>query len=368
MRSRTTTAFLCGDVMTGRGIDQILRHPSDPRLYEPYVRDARGYVSLAEEVNGPIPRPVSPEYVWGDVLGELERARPDVRIANLETSVTRSDEPWPGKGIRYRMHPDNVECLTAARLDVAVLANNHVLDWDRPGLSETLDTLASVQIRTAGAGRSATEAEAPAIVDGEPLGRWLVFARGTQSSGVPPDWAAMRDRSGVALLTDLSRKTARAMAAQAEDVKRPGDIVVASLHWGSNWGYRVPEEHVQFAHELIERGIDIVHGHSSHHPRPIEVYRNKLILYGCGDFLNDYEGISGYEVFRGDLALMYFVSVDVASGELRALRMVPMQIHEFRLRRAAEEDARWLARRLDEASVNFGTRVLPADGALELRW
>lgn len=369
MRSKTTTAFLCGDVMTGRGIDQILRHPSDPGLYEPYVRDARGYVHLAEEVNGPIPRSVPPEYVWGDGLAVLQRVRPDVRIVNLETSVTRSDTPWPDKGIHYRMHPDNVECLTVAGLDVAVLANNHVLDWQRAGLHETLDTLTRANVRTAGAGRNAAEALAPAIVDRTPLGRWLVFARGTLGSGVPPDWAATKDRSGVALLSDLSPQSARELVAQVQYERRPGDVVVVSLHWGSNWGYRVPAEHVEFAHALIEQGVDVVHGHSSHHPRPIEVYRDKLVLYGCGDFLNDYEGISGYEAYRGDLTLMYFVSVDVPSGRLRAVRMVPMQIHKFRLRRASEEDTRWLAHRLEETCAAFGTSVRQVgDGVLELRW
>jgi poly-gamma-glutamate capsule biosynthesis protein CapA/YwtB (metallophosphatase superfamily) len=42
-------------------------------------------------------------------------------------------------------------------------------------------------------------------------------------------------------------------------------------------------------------GIDVIHGHSSHHAKPIEIYRGKLILYGCGDFLNDYEGMRAYE-------------------------------------------------------------------------
>ena len=52
------TMFLCGDVMTGRGVDQILPHPGDPELREAYVRDAAGYVALAEAASGPIPRPV----------------------------------------------------------------------------------------------------------------------------------------------------------------------------------------------------------------------------------------------------------------------------------------------------------------------
>lgn len=81
------TLFLAGDVMTGRGIDQILAAPSDPRLHESYVRDARVYVQLAERVNGPVPRRVNPEYVWGTALELLERVSPAVRVVNLETSV-----------------------------------------------------------------------------------------------------------------------------------------------------------------------------------------------------------------------------------------------------------------------------------------
>jgi Putative enzyme of poly-gamma-glutamate biosynthesis (capsule formation) len=82
-------------------------------------------------------------------------------------------------------------------------------------------------------------------------------------------------------------------------VKQQGDIVVASIHWGGNWDYKVPREQREFAHKLIdEAGVDVIHGHSSHHIKGIEVYRGKLIMYGCSDLLNDYEGISGlYEDF-----------------------------------------------------------------------
>ena len=90
--SRPVTLFVCGDVMTGRGIDQILPHPNPPHIQEPYVRDARDYVELAEQANGPIPRAVAPRYIWGDALAELPRWRPEGRIINLETSITRSEE------------------------------------------------------------------------------------------------------------------------------------------------------------------------------------------------------------------------------------------------------------------------------------
>ena len=92
-------------------------------------------------MNGPIRQPVSFAYIWGDALSELDSVSPDIRIINLETSITQSDDFWKGKGINYRMHPDNIPALTAAGIDICALANNHVLDWGYPGLQETLSSL-----------------------------------------------------------------------------------------------------------------------------------------------------------------------------------------------------------------------------------
>jgi poly-gamma-glutamate capsule biosynthesis protein CapA/YwtB (metallophosphatase superfamily) len=363
------TLFLSGDVMTGRGIDQVMPHPSPPGLAEPYVTSASDYVRLAERRNGAIPRPVEFAYPWGDALAELTRLRPDVRIVNLETSITTSGDPEP-KGINYRMNPANVPCLTAAGIDCCVLANNHVLDWGRRGLLETLETLDRVGIKHAGAARDIAAAEAPASLEVPSKGRVLVFAFGAESSGIPRAWAAGKNTPGVNLLTDLSRRTIERIAAIVEAAKKPGDIIVASLHWGSNWGYDIPREHMAFAHALIDgAGIDVIHGHSSHHPRAIEVYKRKLILYGCGDFLNDYEGIEGYEAFRDDLVLMYFITLYGGTGALDRLEMTPFQIRNFRLNRASSEDARWLRDVLDREARGFDLGIeLTTDNRLRLLW
>ena len=130
--------FLCGDVMTGRGIDQVLPFPVHPVLYETSVRDAHKYVQLAEALHGPIPRPASFEYIWGDALEEIRPLKTDGRIINMETSVTTSEEYWPNKHVLYRMCPENVGCITAAHIDSCCLANNHVLDWGYRGLDEAL--------------------------------------------------------------------------------------------------------------------------------------------------------------------------------------------------------------------------------------
>jgi poly-gamma-glutamate capsule biosynthesis protein CapA/YwtB (metallophosphatase superfamily) len=150
---------------------------------------------------------------------------------------------------------------------------------------------------------------------------------------------------------------------------RPGDVVVASIHWGGNWGYQVSDEQISFAHRLIDEGVSVVHGHSSHHAKTVEVYRDRLILYGCGDFLSDYEGISGYEQFRGDLALMCFVDVDPREGRLLKARLVPMQVRRFRLNRASAEDSQWLCDLLNRLSAPFDTRAqLNSDHSLTLLW
>lgn len=356
------TLFLCGDLMIGRGVDQILGTPSDPQLYESYVRSALGYVDLAEARSGPLPRAVGPAYVWGDALAELARVAPDIRIVNLETAVTRSDEHWHTKGIHYRMHPDNVGCLVAAGIDCCVLANNHVLDWGYAGLDETLRTLQRAGIRSAGAGADAAEAAAPAIVEVAGKGRVAVFSFGSVTSGIPPEWGAATGRAGVNLLSDFSEATARQIARRVGEAKRPGTLVVASLHWGDNWGYRIPASQRAFARWLVDAaGVDVVHGHSSHHPLAIEVYRDRPILYGCGDFLNDYEGIAGHEAFRPDLGLMYFPSFDPRTGTLARFGMTPTRVQRFRVARASGEEARWLCATLDRESRAFGTRVRLTD-------
>jgi poly-gamma-glutamate synthesis protein (capsule biosynthesis protein) len=230
--------------------------------------------------------------------------------------------------------------------------------------------LDAVGIRHAGAGRNGTEAKAPTVLPVPDKGRVLVFAVGTQSSGVSPAWAAGLRRPGLNFLADLSPDAADRIAAAVHRQRQPGDVVVLSVHWGGNWGYDIPQAHKVFARRLIDAGaVDIVYGHSSHHPLAIEVYKGKPILYGCGDFLNDYEGIAGYEAFHGELVLMYFPTVRSDSGELERLEMTPLRIKNFKLNWAAADEAEWLRATLDRECRQFGAAVERTDaGDLRVQW
>jgi poly-gamma-glutamate capsule biosynthesis protein CapA/YwtB (metallophosphatase superfamily) len=363
MATSPITLLLTGDVMTGRGIDQLMPTPNTPELYEPAVNDAREYVHLAERVSGPIERPVPFDYIWGESLALFERMRPALRIVNLETAVTRSATPWPEKGIHYRMHPAHVGCLQAARIDACALANNHVLDWGRTGLAETLATLRAAGIASAGAGADAAQAGAPAALRAADEGRVLLFACAHRSSGVPSAWRASASESGVDLLPDLGARTLKALGERVASARREGDIVIVSLHWGGNWGHAIGPEQRAFARGLVDAGVDLVHGHSSHHAKAFERYRDRLIIYGCGDFINDYESIRGHAAWRGDLAPAWFVTLD--GRGLQSLRVALFKSQRLRLRQASMEDREWWRDALNRECAAFRTAwTLQDDGLL----
>lgn len=355
-----TTLFLCGDVMTGRGIDQIFPYPSNPILYEDYVKDAKQYIKFAEGLNGPINWPVHYNYIWGDALAILETFKPSLRMINLETSITTSST-WANKGINYRMHPKNTACLSAAKIDFCSLANNHILDWGEEGLLETINSLQAANIKSSGAGIDLQTAQTPAVfnlpnnqsnqnnesnainINNTRNTRIIIFSIGSSSSGIPPLWKATNYRAGVDYVEELSLNYVASLQQRIAAIKKAGDIVIVSIHWGSNWGYHIPREQQTFARALIDEAqVDIVYGHSSHHFKGLENYKGKLILYGCGDFINDYEGIIGYEEFRSNLVLMYFPTINLLDGKLVNLKIVPLKLQKFCLNIPSEEEIEWV--------------------------
>jgi poly-gamma-glutamate synthesis protein (capsule biosynthesis protein) len=361
--------LLGGDVMVGRGVDQILAYPSPPGLHEPHVDSARTYVTLAEERGGPMPRAVDDAYLWGTLLEDFTRSPDQVTVVNLETALTTSEEFSPEKEIHYRTDPRNIGCLRAARIGCCSLANNHVLDWGVEGLLETLSSLDRAGLHHAGAGRTLEEASRPAVIERASGGRVLVFGIGSRTSGIPSSWAAGPARPGLFLL-DASPAFVDDLGGTVRRQRRPGDVTVASIHWGGNWGFDLPEAQRAFAHRLVdEAGIDVVHGHSSHHPMGIEVYHGRLVLYGCGDLLNDYEGIGGHDEFRPHVGVLYRASVDPSSGRLVELSLKAVTRRRFQLQPASGDDLRWLANLLDREGRSLGTHTEgPRDVELIVVW
>ena len=351
-----------GDVMLGRGVDAVnVTHRCSPEIYESCCRSAFDYVRLSRAAHGdppaghPAGRYDDPRRAWGTLLPDLRGGDDDRALCvNLETALTSRGAPWPDKGINYRAHPVSAtDALLAAGVDFCALANNHVLDWGEEGLADTLDALDAAGVRRAGAGRDEDEAWRPAPVRPRPPrkergarggdsqhrreGRSdssrgsddapaaLVLSVAHESSGVPRRWAATKTRPGVALVAydDRSIERARDAFDRAEEAlleasskrrrrfesgdstgppppppRRP--VRVVSVHWGGNWGWAPEPGQEAFARGLVrDASAAIVWGHSSHHAKAVAFDERSPILFGCGDLLNDYEGIAGFGADRG---------------------------------------------------------------------
>jgi poly-gamma-glutamate capsule biosynthesis protein CapA/YwtB (metallophosphatase superfamily) len=118
----------------------------------------------------------------------------------------------------------------------------------------------------------------PAIIKCILNKRVLVFSAGMASSGIPFNWKATVQRPGIYYLPDLSQDTLTSVTKNIKQFKKTNDIVIFSIHWDSNWGYDISETLRSFAHNLINiANIDVIFGHSSHHPRQIELYQHKIL-------------------------------------------------------------------------------------------
>jgi poly-gamma-glutamate synthesis protein (capsule biosynthesis protein) len=270
---------------------------------------------------------------------------------NLECCLSARGQQWrrTRRTFHFRATPDwAVPALEAAGVDCCALANNHVLDYEEPALLDTLDELDDADIAHAGAGRTESAALEPAFF---PVGdRTVAVVSLTDNT---PEYAATATTPGTAYVEiDVddaeTRRTVETALGQARS--RDPDLLIVSLHWGPNMETEPPEAFQQFAHWLVDDGVDVIHGHSAHVFQGIEVYDGVPILHDAGDFVDDYAVDRDLRNDRGFL----FVAVADADG-VTELRLRPVEIEDCRVRAAGGEAARWCRDRMRERSEQFGT-------------
>ena len=389
MPSKTYTINLIGDVMLGRLIDQLWpQHVDNASLQSKIAHFIKHNPTLASYTHA------SP---WGSTLPLFHSS--DLNIINLETSATTCNTPWPNKTFNYRMHPANaIAALTEAKVDYVCLANNHTLDFGTDGLVETVWTIKEAGISFAGAGETTDEGRRPAV---------LSLPRGSEKKGGgdrnghkvhvysatdhPKDWAVVptfhlidysattrrqlknilttswpspRSSATTANSKPLSSTSSNSSSTTPNPAPGPA-LKIFSVHWGPNYKWTPAPEIQSLAHFVIDEcGVDIVHGHSSHHIQGVEKYNGKLIVYGCGDFVDDY---ALNEEYRNDLGAVWrvVVSEDSAGGEggkglrLERLEVFPVRVEQFsaNLLDTEDEEHGWVRRRVSKLSAEFGTRV-----------
>ena len=387
MPAREYTLLLLGDLQLGRLTDALL--PTSIARQSPHTDPESAAHTIDTQF---LPRhPGLKDYgyasPWGNSL-ELVRDGCDVVLANLETALTTSEGRWEGKVFNYRSHPGNVNVLREAGFGkgrgYVSLANNHTLDWGLEGLVETVETLEGAGVVYAGVGRGTEERERAEILvlggggndgkeqDGVDDDEWEV--RCWSFCDHPSDWNIEQFN-----LIDYSERSREMMKGQIMHGSTPSSgngrrklgLRVVSLHWGPNYRWHPAQELIALAHWLIDEcDVDIIHGHSSHHIQGVEVYKGKLVVYGCGDFVDDY---AVDRKFRNDLSAAWRVrvgeregagsgeAIDAGEGklEVKKLEMFPNRIKLFQagLLEKDDDDHEWVERKFRELCGNFSTRV-----------
>lgn len=300
----------------------------------------------------------NPEGVWGSTLERLRKL--DGLVLNLECCISGRGRRWPDKTYYFRANPDfAVPALRAANASVAALANNHVLDFGETALEDTRDHLSDAGVDHTGAGPDRDTALDPAVTE---IGGLTVATISLTDQYRP--YAATASGAGTAYvpLRRSAPGTRQLVGTTIERAReRDPDLVVASLHWGPNWETEPAEGQRAFARWLVERGVDVVHGHSAHVLQGIEVHQGRPIIYDAGDFVDDYIHKEGFHNKRS--ALFELV---VADGSFDELRAVPIEIEDETATMADGAATAWVRETVQERSDPFGTTVERTDGGLSV--
>ena len=192
------------------------------------------------------------------------------------------------------------------------------------------------------------------------------------ASDHPSDWIS------VPSFHLLARYDLPSLYAQLEPLivtaRSNSDFVIFSVHWGPNYQW-IPDKKIQeLARWMIHQGVDLIHGHSSHHVQGLEIVQRKdgthgLILYGCGDFLDDY---ATDEQYRNDLGALFQLHVSVSpllsqdrkskSIRLQSLSVFPTRCSNFQVNQLNRDDIdwAWIKKKLVQLS-NIGRRTWTLD-------
>lgn len=308
-----------GDVMIGRLVNDII--------------EKKGY-----------------SYPWGNSLSML--AQTDIRIINLETTLTSHTQKNP-KVFNFKALPDRVKTLQSAHIDIVNLANNHSLDFKKEGLAETIATLDSAGILHVGAGADIQHARKPVILTKHGIKIGIIGYTDNE-----PTWKATEDTPGI---NYIHVGDVQNIAQQIHSLRPLVDIVIVTSHWGPNMQQVPSPDFIEFAHAIIDNGADIIHGHSSHIFQGIEIYKNKVIMYDTGDFIDDY---AVDPQLRNDQSL--FFAINVTKNGPTSITLTPVIINNMQVNIADHTDKKEIIHRIQKLSHQFNTTITD-DGIITIK-
>jgi hypothetical protein len=240
--------------------------------------------SSEHELSYPLPQQARPEYTRDYSSNEellnypLKRLAPTFRAADVVFVNCEGALSDHGRQVGLNRTPERFAgIMKSSGIGIVNLANNHTFDAEERGFLDTIQALDAAGISHVGGGHDLSEARKPVILARN--GIRIGFIGYTQFTNFGESAFAAAGRPGVAPMDPFLIK---------EDIRRlrpQVDYVLVAIHWSTNRKYDISPDNRQFAHDLIDAGADLVLGHHPPHPKGIEVYHGKAILYAPSNVL-----------------------------------------------------------------------------------
>lgn len=209
------------------------------------------------------------------LIQEMRRA--DLACVNVEFCLSDGGTPMEGKKYTFRAKPERAEILKELGVDLANLANNHIYDYGTDAFLDTLSILDENGIAHVGAGADAEEAEEPFYTEMD--GRTVAVVSATRAEKYILTPEAGEGTPGVFRCYDMTE-----VLQKVREAKEQADIVIAYIHWGTEYSETLEDAQTEGAKALVDAGADVVLGAHPHCLQGIEFYGGKPILYSLGNY------------------------------------------------------------------------------------
>jgi len=275
------TLFFVGDIMLNRGIKSVVETYGGGNFEFPFFKIA-DYLKTADILFGNLEGPISDK---GKNVGSI---------------------------YSFRAIPEVLKGLKFAGFDILSVANNHIFDYGREAMEDTLIRLKEAQIEYIGAGFSGKEALSPKII--EKKGTKIVFLAFTNLG--EKSWEAKENSSGIAWLNKENLKHS------IKKAKEEAELIIVSMHYGQEYQLQPTKEQKDFSHLAIDLGADLVIGHHPHVVQPIEQYKRGYIAYSLGNFVFD-------QNFSKETMEGLLLEVLIKSGKIEKITPRDIKINNF---------------------------------------
>jgi poly-gamma-glutamate synthesis protein (capsule biosynthesis protein) len=257
----------------------------------------------------------------------------DVAMVNLENPLTRSTLRRPNKQFNFKADPESVQVLTQGGIDLVNLANNHTMDYEEPGLVETMATLDKAGIKAVGAGRDLKEARRPTII--EVKGQRIAYF-----GYYDADFHAATEG-----LAGTNPRYDERVAADIKAIRDQVDWVVVNYHWGVELAEYPGDWQIDLARFTIDQGADVVIGHHPHTLQGAEIYKGRPIVYSLGNFIFGGNSRKNY-----DTAV---VRVALNANRQMKVEFLPVEVTQYQAQVISTPKAEDIIKRLGRLSQIF---------------